>query len=460
MVSPVDKEGGDIGVRPPNVGSARLNQSSLSGDRITYSSYRAFADPLSEPFSSQYLARRDPESGWSSESISPPQEGVDLLRLSQLDTLFKVFSPELETGWNWTNFRTGAGARRAAEIPQHLPPRQRSGELSGLHRGQTGRRRNPRSRSTRSLSRPVPGGLPLAGNRTTDAAPTAKTGPADLPALRVLLPRRRGSGERQAPQRAARRSTASALENGVGSPSAGLVSDDRGRASLLAGALSEDGTRVFFSASTNSLPGTLYLRLNPTQPESARINGAASGKGDLIGPAGASGKTQNGSAFLTEVKVKSGKFAVGQQITDDNGGIPAGTTITAIEETEAGVFKFTLSAAATKSKKPVELTGLASEVLSNVSTETRRIRRRTGDLGPGHPRRDDGPLGEPRLAHPLGQSHPDQSRRCALGDQPLHRSRHQGLHARGLGHGEPRSRPLLGRHPERLAKRSSKSAIH
>ncbi len=102
MVSPVDKGGGDVIVSHGDGDLAsRINQSSLTGDRITYSSYRAFANPLSEPYSSQYLAERDPETGWASESISAPKEGRDF-RL-QVDVLYKIFSPELDTAWNWTN---------------------------------------------------------------------------------------------------------------------------------------------------------------------------------------------------------------------------------------------------------------------------------------------------------------------------------------------------------------------
>lgn len=102
MVSPFDKEGGDIvaSFSPDTSKPARIDQASWDGDRVTFSSYRAFANAQAAPFSSQYLAVRDPTGGWSDEDISPPEEGTDELELGgDHDINYKLFSEDLCTSW-------------------------------------------------------------------------------------------------------------------------------------------------------------------------------------------------------------------------------------------------------------------------------------------------------------------------------------------------------------------------
>jgi len=99
MVSPVDKGGGEIFTLFNSFNErASLNQASLSGDRITYSSYRAFADPKAAPATIQYLASRS-GSGWSTRSISPsrgtPQQGAG----QTVETQFRAFSDDLCEAW-------------------------------------------------------------------------------------------------------------------------------------------------------------------------------------------------------------------------------------------------------------------------------------------------------------------------------------------------------------------------
>ena len=134
MVSPVDKQGGDVLVTG---GVARLEQSAVSGNGFTYSSYRAFGSPKAGPFTSQYIARRDPSAGWQSESVSAPQEGQNLLpnEFLQLQDLDKAFSPDLATAWNLSFTEpvlgeggteasptsTGARARRGPTGPARRP---------------------------------------------------------------------------------------------------------------------------------------------------------------------------------------------------------------------------------------------------------------------------------------------------------------------------------------------------
>jgi hypothetical protein len=104
LVSPLDKENGDIVVQlaATNFPAAHY-QGSAEGAKLTYSSYRSFGDAQSAPFVSQYLATRrergDSEEGWSSHGISPPR-GIPILKSFQsLESEYKVFSPDLCLAW-------------------------------------------------------------------------------------------------------------------------------------------------------------------------------------------------------------------------------------------------------------------------------------------------------------------------------------------------------------------------
>ncbi len=99
MVSPVDKLGADVSVVFTSANfPASLDQSSLTGDRFTFSAYRAFADSESAPYTSQYLAVRG-VGGWQNESISPPRSGPSLYSTLGLDSQYRAFDDELCTGW-------------------------------------------------------------------------------------------------------------------------------------------------------------------------------------------------------------------------------------------------------------------------------------------------------------------------------------------------------------------------
>jgi hypothetical protein len=104
MVSPLDKSNGDIVVQQQlsNLQPAVLNQSAVSGERLTYGSYRAFGDAKSAPYTSQYLAQRNPlgdaEQGWQTHGISPPQtESIN--GVIEFDFEFRAFSEDLCEGW-------------------------------------------------------------------------------------------------------------------------------------------------------------------------------------------------------------------------------------------------------------------------------------------------------------------------------------------------------------------------
>lgn len=100
MTTPVDKDNGDIVTLFDVTGDiAGLNQGSSDGEKLTYSSYRAFGDATSSSYTSQYLTTRVEGKGWDSHSISPPQEGPSLTKVNGLTNEFKAFSPDLSSAW-------------------------------------------------------------------------------------------------------------------------------------------------------------------------------------------------------------------------------------------------------------------------------------------------------------------------------------------------------------------------
>ena len=95
MVSPVDKNNADIKWLI-NIASnpARLDQSALSGDRLTYSTSQGFADAVGVPYVSQYLADRT-STGWANRSITPTQGLTGLEIGYRIDLEFRLFDPQL-----------------------------------------------------------------------------------------------------------------------------------------------------------------------------------------------------------------------------------------------------------------------------------------------------------------------------------------------------------------------------
>jgi hypothetical protein len=104
MVSPVDKNGGDITTACNfQCFTTALNQSSVNGGKITYSSYKGFGDAKSTVYSNQYLATRNAD-GWISHGISPERGPTVLNSFPPHPTLeltpqFKAFSNDLSQAW-------------------------------------------------------------------------------------------------------------------------------------------------------------------------------------------------------------------------------------------------------------------------------------------------------------------------------------------------------------------------
>jgi uncharacterized OsmC-like protein len=100
MVSPVDKNGGDIiaalGIEL-NL-EAAFRQAAVDGNKLTYTSTSAFGDAVRGTRTSQYLATRG-ASGWASHGLNPPQLTTicdpGFSPQYDLNTNFQAFTPDL-----------------------------------------------------------------------------------------------------------------------------------------------------------------------------------------------------------------------------------------------------------------------------------------------------------------------------------------------------------------------------
>jgi DNA-binding beta-propeller fold protein YncE len=286
MVSPIDKNGGDIEALEGLPGSAfgkhflsRLDQAAPGGERITYSAARAFAGAVSSPWTSQYISARDPVGGWATESINPLLGSILLYGQRNQEIQFKSFSEDLCSAW----VIQGTDLTLAPGAPDGVPNlyRQRGCDETGYELLTTvappGFSRSAEPQDSRYV--------PEIQGSTTDAAHsfvranatlTPDASASDIFQLYETSP----SGDLQ---------LVSILPSGA----APTVHSSLGTATALSGdfrndsvatAVAQDGSRVFWTASTgvNSetpskfggggegfQPGEIYLRANPLAPAQA-----------------------------------------------------------------------------------------------------------------------------------------------------------------------------------------------
>jgi sugar lactone lactonase YvrE len=236
MVSPIDKNGGDLlPLCEILCYPAALEQSAGSGAKLTYSTFNSFGDAESAPYSSQYLASRDAGKEWRSDGITPALNGT-----SELDRMYRAFTSELEYGW----------------MLQLRPPALESGsEAPNLYR---------RDNANGSYKALVPGSLPgslegnspelqgitpegscavfrikddLTGNAVPDLTQTYRSCEGAVTLVSVLPG-----------------GAASTKASSAGTPF-GVASN--GREGSMFNALSEDGSRVFWSEAGDGA-GPLY----------------------------------------------------------------------------------------------------------------------------------------------------------------------------------------------------------
>jgi hypothetical protein len=281
MVSPVDKNNGDIetpdtGLDRPiggRITRSRIDQAAPGGDRITYAARRAFAGSLAGTWSNQYLASRDPESGWSTSAITPPRNPSTLAFEFFSETPFRGFSEDLCSAWIFDDSDYELTPDRPAGVP-NLYRRDLCGN-SGYE----------------VLTSVAPPGYSFEDEPHTSAYYVVPQAMIDQGASTIFhAPAKlteRACGERGRHQ--LYETTAggplrlvSALPNGNGtcngaSVGTGVGSPANYHSDNVAHAVSADGSRVFWTESEGEVvasksyggPGKIYLRANPKQAQSA-----------------------------------------------------------------------------------------------------------------------------------------------------------------------------------------------
>jgi hypothetical protein len=319
MVSPIDKNGGDLATLDPTISRQRraYNQSSLDGGKLTFSAGTSFAGSLSARNINQYIAARG-ASGWTTQGIDAPL-GASINPGSQLYTFetwrnaFRLFTPDLSTAWFNDQNGTPLTPDAAEGIP-NLYRRNSDGSYEALTATTAENVTNPEifdpevEGHSADFSQIA---FTATGKLTPDAASIN-----DLPQVYYH------SGGKLHLVSIGPDGLAS--EGGEGSSVGWLANERIENAASVTNAVSDDGSRIYWSSG-----GTLYLRENSDQPQSALANGRARGQGNLT----------SGSPEVTGVTTSSGAFAVGQTLAAF--GVPRGTTIAAV-----GPSTLTLSAPA------------------------------------------------------------------------------------------------------------------
>lgn len=276
MVSPIDKNGGDIGVGP----FAGHDLAAADGTRATYSSLRGFANPEAAPLQNQYISTRG-SSGWETRSISPPRK-LPARYPPGVPSQFKDFSEDLCDAWFVQDSDLALVAGAPAEVPNLY------------------RRENCGVQPAYELLSPVqpPGGFeeetdssyyvdPLG--RSADGAHVVYRAPAPLTANACKTERifqvyitSPGGPLRLVSSLPGNKANCTHSSAGYGGFNIAGTYDFRNNS--VYHAVSEDGETVYWSAGVDALPVAsgsqqlvsspkLYVRVNATQPQSPLSSG-------------------------------------------------------------------------------------------------------------------------------------------------------------------------------------------
>lgn len=324
LVSPLDKDGGDAQPRLNIVPfEARMDQASTSGDSLAFSAYRAFDDPQSAPFSSQYLARRS-SSGWETEAISPPQEGEAFISpLIQVDNLYRAFSPDLQTAWLQSDTEPVLGPGGLSGHP-NIYRRENS---AGTYQACTTAAPLLSEEDTKA---PQLQGFSADGHLavfrvenklTANASDQLRPG-GSRPIYQLYACSFEGATAKLSLLSLLPDNTASRLENTIGGPANEQFQLNQGRAESLENAVSADGSKVFWTATSGldgANPGAVYVRINPAAEATDDICTVASTKGCTIlissGPARFWTAAEDGSIAL--FTTSSGQLSEYEVATDE-----------------------------------------------------------------------------------------------------------------------------------------------
>jgi DNA-binding beta-propeller fold protein YncE len=330
MVSPIDKNNGGIEVLERNFatggfakrGPARLDQAAPEGEAVTYSATRAFAGAVSAPWSSQYISRRDSLSGWSTNSINAPRGNVALNNETITETPFSAFSEDLCSAWvrQDTDMTLVSGA--PVGVPNLYRRRNCGGSDYELLTNVAPIGDRAEDELPFSLYFPTAQGFTADGAHTIMRANTPLTEDASAKEIYQLYETSEGapSGE------SADLRLVSVLPNGEAAgvhSSLGTTAGDADefRSDSVHNALSGDGSRVFWTASTTTdkeaspppkgsglQPGNLYLRANPLAPQSESGECDEAGKACTLAIAGPNAEfwtaDQSGSLVIYQIGSK------------------------------------------------------------------------------------------------------------------------------------------------------------
>jgi hypothetical protein len=255
MVSPVEKNGGEIQGFEGNFGGGVL-QAAAAGGAITYtSSFSFLANPQGSPGASQYLSRRGADA-WGTENITPPGLSGTYPETPTSGVPYQIFSPDLAAAL----MNNGRRCRNETTkpCPVENPPLAGSGAPAGYRNYY---RRNNTSGSFEAILNsadladlalgPEDFELELAGE-TPDLAHVVLSTCAALTADAVEVPGTEGECDPEEANLYEKTGGALKLINleplaTTGTPGAALAAQSR--------AISSDGSRIYWTAG-----GELFVR--------------------------------------------------------------------------------------------------------------------------------------------------------------------------------------------------------
>jgi DNA-binding beta-propeller fold protein YncE len=261
MVSPIEKDGGDI-INLLSFQSFKngLNQSTPGGERFTYSADRAFANSPAGLYVNQYMSDRNPISGWSTESISAPVHPTVGVEELTLETEYRYFAPDLSSGWLAPPGDLSLAPGVVGGVKSLYRHDNKTGSFEALITGV----QPDEEQGLLEFE-----GFSADGERVVFEDQASLTADSSTKSQNMQIYERLRSGEIHLvsvlPDGLARDESSA-----VGSANS-IASNDR--LSSVKHAVSEDGSRVYWSESAPpESPGKLYLRLNADRDQSA-MNG-------------------------------------------------------------------------------------------------------------------------------------------------------------------------------------------
>jgi hypothetical protein len=247
MVSPLDKNGGDIrGIDGDAAGG--VVQASPGGEGITYVSLASFGSAQSAPIGSQYVSDRHAGEGWKTQDVSLPMSAETYSTTGE-GTPYKAFSEDLSSGLMFS----GGGGRLASPPFPGAPAGYENYYLNELPSGP------PQPLLTKAPNEPAKTFKLEFLSATSDLSHVVVESPAALGLGAVeaeeepnLYEWERATGLLQ---------PLNFLPNGTPDPTNSLLLGGFGDATDRA--ISVDGSRVVWTTSSS-----LYLRENVGQPQS------------------------------------------------------------------------------------------------------------------------------------------------------------------------------------------------